>query len=524
MDKYEYKARAEEIRKLISEERYREAVEIADTIDWRNVSSGMMLCTVSDLYKMCRRYEDSRDVLLLAYQRNPKGRLIIYSLCELSIKLDDVVNAVEYYKEYLQVAPRETGRYILQYKLYEAQEASLEERIAILEELQKRECKPKWMYELAYLYHRVGLGSSCVEECNQLILFFGEGKYVIKALELKALHEPLTEDQEMLYNRLTGHVEDDIKIQEMNVSQYNTIDLQKELAGNLAEVLGEEVPVQAEPAPVSEEGVSGEASMPIEIKDNEVVDAAQATTVIPSTEDAPSIETEETPVEEPLEETIAEAEEKAEEPSEEKIYEVESLDENDGKGQLSMFESDTVSLGSTLVYSRAEIEKALGGSKVVDRPEESAAAVNFDEMLSLEGDGQISLVVPEQEMVQKQITGQLSIDEVLAEYERIKLENERRWSKDVEHRIKQSTGGIFKSFDEASRDGLLEKIEQSVEEDPDSVAYGPNLTEEDKIVLEDELQAQKAREEAAEEVIEEAVEEMTEVILYEEEPVSEDLP
>ena len=105
--------------------------------------------------------------------------------------LDDVVNAIEYYKEYLQVAPKDSGRYILQYKIYEAQGASLEERISILEELQKREPRSKWMYKLAYLYHRVGLASSCVEACNQIVLYFGRGKYVIKALELKRLHEPL---------------------------------------------------------------------------------------------------------------------------------------------------------------------------------------------------------------------------------------------------------------------------------------------------------------------------------------------
>ena len=132
VDKYEYKARADEIIRLVNEKQFREAIEIADTIDWRNVQDSNMLCTVSDLYKMCRRFEDSRDVLLLAYQRNPKGALIIYSLCDLSIMLDDVVNAIEYYKEYLQVAPKDSGRYILQYKIYEAQGASLEERISNL--------------------------------------------------------------------------------------------------------------------------------------------------------------------------------------------------------------------------------------------------------------------------------------------------------------------------------------------------------------------------------------------------------
>ena len=155
MDKSEYKLRAEEIKDLISRGEYAQAAEIADTIDWRRVKSVMMLCTISDLYKINRRYEDARDMLLLAYERRPGGRTICYSLCELSIKMEEYVQAIEYYKEFVQVAPKDPGRYILQYKLYEAQDVSLEERIAVLEELKKRDYREKWAYELAYLYHRV---------------------------------------------------------------------------------------------------------------------------------------------------------------------------------------------------------------------------------------------------------------------------------------------------------------------------------------------------------------------------------
>ena len=162
MDKYEYKVRADEIKSLIAEGRYADAVKIADSIDWRRVKSTMMLCTISDLYKINRRYEDSRDILLLAYERHAGGRLIVYSLCELSIKLGEYVQAIEYYKEFVHLAPKDSGRYVLQYKLYEAQEVSLEERIEVLEELKKRDYREKWAYELAYLYHRVGLESKCV--------------------------------------------------------------------------------------------------------------------------------------------------------------------------------------------------------------------------------------------------------------------------------------------------------------------------------------------------------------------------
>jgi len=163
LDKFEYKVKSDEIKTLISEGEYQRAVEIADEIDWRRVKSVMMLCTISDLYKMVRRYEDSRDLLLLAYERHPGGRTIVFSLCELFIKMGDVYQAVEYYKEYVAVAPKDSGRYILQYKLYEAQDVSLEERIAVLEEMKRKDYREKWAYELAYLYHRVGLATKCVK-------------------------------------------------------------------------------------------------------------------------------------------------------------------------------------------------------------------------------------------------------------------------------------------------------------------------------------------------------------------------
>ena len=274
MDKYEYKVRLQEIKDLIAKGEYVEAASIADTIDWTKVKSVMMLCTISDLYKINRRLEDARDLLLLAYDRYPGGRSIVYSLCELFIKMGDVVQAVEYYKEFVQIAPKDTGRYILQYKLYEAQDVSIEERIEVLKELKSKEYIEKWAYELAYLYHRIGLATKCVEECDELILWFGEGRYVMKAMELKMLHEPLTPSQEEKYAEMKGEIvrqkaaeetgevypeapeeekpeeevdesptkeilmsdPDDIQVKVMNVGQYDTINMQKELAANMKEL------------------------------------------------------------------------------------------------------------------------------------------------------------------------------------------------------------------------------------------------------------------------------------------------
>lgn len=163
MDKYEYKVSAEEIKNLVASKQYVETMKIADTIDWNRVKSVMMLTVVSDIYKINRRYEDSKAVLLLAYERHPAGRTIVYSLCELAIKMEEFVQAVEYLKDFTQIAPKDTSKYILMYKLYEAQDVKLEDRISVLEEFKKRDYREKWAYELAYLYHRIGLGTKCVE-------------------------------------------------------------------------------------------------------------------------------------------------------------------------------------------------------------------------------------------------------------------------------------------------------------------------------------------------------------------------
>ncbi len=209
LDKYEYKIRSEEIKSLIAQKNYSKAAQIADTIDWRRVKNAMMLCTVSDLYKINKRYEDAIDLLLMAYDRHPGGRTICYSLCELYIKTGELVSAVNYYKEFVQAAPGDSGKYILLYKLYEAQSVSLEEQIQVLVELKKKDYREKWAYQLAYLYHLSGQATKCVEECDELILWFGEGKYVIKALELKMLYQQLTLLQQQKYDNRLGEKEDD---------------------------------------------------------------------------------------------------------------------------------------------------------------------------------------------------------------------------------------------------------------------------------------------------------------------------
>jgi tetratricopeptide (TPR) repeat protein len=189
----------EQIQSLIDQGQYQEAAAIADKIDWRRVRSVMTLGTISDLYKINCRYEDARDIMLLAYDRKPESRQICYSLCELYIKTGEPVEAAEFYKEFEKLAPKDPGRYILKYKLYDAYDVTLDEKIEVLEKLKAEEYQEKWMYELASLYHRRGLGTKCVEVCDELILWFGTGKYVNMAMELKMLHEPLTPIQQQKY-------------------------------------------------------------------------------------------------------------------------------------------------------------------------------------------------------------------------------------------------------------------------------------------------------------------------------------
>lgn len=550
MDKSEYKLRAEEIKDLISRGEYVQAAEIADTIDWRRVKSVMMLCTISDLYKINRRYEDARDMLLLAYERRPGGRTICYSLCELSIKMEEYVQAIEYYKEFVQVAPKDPGRYILQYKLYEAQDVSLEERIAVLEELKKRDYREKWAYELAYLYHRVGLAARCVEECDELILWFGEGKYVIKAMELKMLHQPLTPEQqekydhrfdapgsyipsqnsvqdneysgnqgydqgytqdgsydqgqgydqnytqdysqdgnydqsqgdaqdysqdgsydqnqgyvpEDNYDRISGDtqvyetvqqpaqetsaqpVQDDfdIHVKTMDVGQYNTINLQAELAAGLREVLGEEP--KEDTAKATSDSITRSIVAPMMDSDTESLDYPEIAEV---SEDDLEPETEQIEGSEVFFGETGEIGDLSQVPE---VETEEILPEE----PASLKKQDVVP-----ELSKAEVEPE--ATTPVEPPKELA------NVLAQESDGQISLVMPEAESIEKQITGQMNIEDILAEWERKKKENLEKREEEVRQHVLQQTGAMFTEFEQAVRDGLLEKLEKEKAVDADTV-------------------------------------------------------
>lgn len=516
MDKYEYKVRLQEIKDLIAKGEYVEAASIADTIDWTKVKSVMMLCTISDLYKINRRLEDARDLLLLAYDRYPGGRSIVYSLCELFIKMGDVVQAVEYYKEFVQIAPKDTGRYILQYKLYEAQDVSIEERIEVLKELKSKEYIEKWAYELAYLYHRIGLATKCVEECDELILWFGEGRYVMKAMELKMLHEPLTPSQEEKYAEMKGEIvrqkaaeeagevypeapeeekpeeevdesptkeiltsdPDDIQVKVMNVGQYDTINMQKELAANMKELWDQKTDKEPEAegdtdlqetkrldslADALEDFTMAETKV---IETDAVKEAlnqseeqgevffGETSEMTPVSAEESSAEITEETLEQPMEAPVQSGQSTVPEAAAPKAEEKQEAEEPQEEEQ------------ETVVLPAREIEEHINAQPVM-KPRIAATIdphkplpEGMEKMLGMEYDGQISMVVPEAEQVEKQITGQISLEDVLAEWERVKKENEQKRMEEVQQHILQQTGAMFTEFEAATRDGLLEKLEK----------------------------------------------------------------
>ena len=204
MDKNEYRAKLEEIGQLVDRQDYKGALKIVDTIDWRRVRSARTLCMVGEIYEANKRYEDSRKLLLLAHQRAPIGRTVIYRLVELSIKMGEFDEALNYYKKFVEISPNDNSRYILKYKIYRARRSPIEEQIEILQDYKSREYTERWAYELARLYAKAGMKDACIEECDDLILWFSEGKYVTKAMELKMRFTPLTAAQQESYNKAKG--------------------------------------------------------------------------------------------------------------------------------------------------------------------------------------------------------------------------------------------------------------------------------------------------------------------------------
>ncbi len=604
MDKYEYHVRLEQIHQHIAEKNYKSAAEIADTIDWRKVRSVRTLCTISDVYKMARRYEDSSALLELAYDKRPGSKPIVYALCEISLKNNDLLRAMKYFNIFSQIAPDDYRRLILQYLIYRAQDGTKEGQIQILEELKERELIERWCYELAELYHEVGFNTKCVEECDEIAAWFAGGKYCRKALELKRLIEPLTPKQQALYDgdvrndeefgetkvikdlgssmtrenegavagpeptqEFSSREMDQIQVQTLDVnSGFNTMDIQRELAESLSEILE---PTEANPAvdnPLAAADrreafdLSKWQQEPAETQlypeeAEEVVEplpgyAPEYEDEIPAGQEEVEIAAAEETAEESVEpeypdEYADEAEFTADEmygepETEELEAAAETSEETIPVAEVPVTVGDMTELSSSKVLEDLgatqglpsipdaedvyfddpntqdlsaaihEIGKTIPETKLADhrndameqmrraaaQDREEAQAVElsdnvqngirrvvlpenpeggfvragvaaaqfagqktgYDDMLTIEAGGQLGLIVPEKQAIEKQITGQMSIEDILNEWEQVKKEQEKSLEEKVKNRVKKHTGELFEEYDEAAKEDLLEKL------------------------------------------------------------------
>ncbi|MCI5613560.1 MAG: hypothetical protein MR356_04365 [Agathobacter sp.] len=353
LDKYEYNVKLDQMKSLCADENYEAAAEIADSINWNKIKNVNALFRTGEIYEKIGRYEDARDVLLMAYDRSPIGRMIVYRLAEVAIKMSDFDGANEYYREFVEIAPHDNLKYVLRYNIKKAQGADIGELIAILEEFKEVEYTEEWSYELAYLYHRAGMSDKCIEACDELILWFGDGPYVERALELKMLYQPLTKSQEEKYRTYRrqqagvtdivasemekagefGHGSVSIPQVKAGIDKFNTTNLQQEIARGMQQIM--------------------------EATEKETVSDTMET-IKKMVEEIPYLQL---PREE---ETVTEE------------VHIETDEEIDG-----------------------------------------SLKINFQELIGEDHDGQMSLMV-EDSNVEKQITGQMSIEDVLEEWEKTK--------------------------------------------------------------------------------------------------------
>ena len=357
MDKYEYKLKLDQMKSFTAENNYKAAAEIADTINWHKIKNVNALIKAGEIYENVGRYEESRDILLMAYDRSPIGRMIIYRLAEVAIKMGNCEEARDYYQEFVEIAPHDNLKYVLRYEISKAEGADLQTLIGILEELKEQEYSEEWAFELACLYHKAGMSEKCIDACDELILWFGDGPYVERALELKMLYQPLTRQQEEKYRQFRlkkeGVVEvrpeDDLESGEivsepvqipkvkLSPERFNTQNLQDELRKNMVQIM--------------------------EATDKEKVEDSMDT-IKKLVEEIPYLQI---PKEEPL-------------------------------------PQDTIEMPH--IETDAEIDNSLKS--------------NFKELLAEDYDGQISMYVPDKGATEPQVTGQMSIDEVLADWEKTK--------------------------------------------------------------------------------------------------------
>ena len=380
MDKYEYNLKLDQIKALSAEEGYMSAAEIADSINWNKIKNVNTLVKIGEIYEKAERYQDARDILLMAYDRSPIGRMIIYRLAEVAIKMGDYDAATEYYDEFVEIAPHDDMKYVLRYAIKKGQGASFDELIAILEELKEEEYTEEWAYELAYLYHKAGKVDKCVEACDELILWFGDGPYVERALELKMLYQPLTKTQEEKYRQF--------KLEKENISRENK--------------------KEAEPESETDEDELTEIGAMEMVKGGEIVhDDVKIPQITVNQEKFNTVN---------LQEEIAKG--------------MKQIMDAKGKNEVADTMDNIKKIVEEIPFLKflkdkdddkkseqpSDEEQHIATDEEID----SSLRMNFKELLGEDSDGQMSMVINEKTQLEHQITGQMSIQDVLDEWEKTK--------------------------------------------------------------------------------------------------------
>ena len=439
MDKYEYRLKAEQIEKLVKKKDYKTAAKIADTIDWRRVKNLSMLYIVAEIYEELERYEDCMEILNIAYDRAPVGRMLLYKMTETATKMHNFEDAISLYREFVKLAPHDQSRYILKYQIYRERGSKIEDQIKILREYKAHEYQEKWAYELAECYAKAGMTEECVRECDELILWFSEGEYVAKAMELKMQFEPLTAAQQAQYDRMLGNSgaadihEDDFEEQGVptyNTDKFSTVNLQAELAANLDELLQSDSTIEIPPLTLPEPETPSKK------------------------EEVPQTEREEAEPEIRLEELTLEAlpvEPEREEPEGELQTEVEEAEPEIELEELTLetppAEPEIELEELTLETPPAEPEIKLEELTLEISPAEPETQEPEDLIVP-------DLEAPEVEPIEKpepeQPAGQMTIEDVLAEWENKKAETEAKIEAEAglvkarREKVRQETAELMK--------------------------------------------------------------------------------
>lgn len=358
MDKYEYNLKLDQIKALSAEEGYMSAAEIADSINWNKIKNVNTLVKIGEIYEKAERYQDARDILLMAYDRSPIGRMIIYRLAEVAIKMGDYDAATEYYDEFVEIAPHDDMKYVLRYAIKKGQGASFDELITILEEYKDEEYTEEWAYELAYLYHKAGKADKCIDACDELILWFGDGPYVERALELKMLYQPLTKAQEEKYRRFKAEKEKPAKIKD---------DAEVTEIGAMEMVNGGEI-------------VHDDVTIPQITVNQEKFNTVN------------------------LQQEIAKG--------------MQQIMEAKGKNEVADTMDTIKKIVDDIPYLKLEKEQEETEHIATDEEIDGSLKLNFKELLGEDADGQMSMVMSEKTQLEHQITGQMSIHDVLEEWEK----------------------------------------------------------------------------------------------------------